>query len=230
MSDRFFWELFGLQAGASRRELHRAYRRLARESHPDLYPEDQKPFQELKMIALNEAYRYLLEEEGQEAQKASARRQAQEASAGRQAQEASAGRQEVPPEPEGQDLKRGPPGRKGHEEAEAAEVGFHHEPAYAYYKQGFVHYSRALHGIEALYQSIARYHRIHFNPRDDAYDRFAAGLSELRQAHGYFSRVAEEHAQSIWAQDARAKLARIERFSDLYRRILRNLKGSAAAP
>ncbi len=195
MSDRFFWELLGLQPGAGRRELHRAYRRLARESHPDLYPEDQKPFQELKMIALNEAYRFLLEEGGREAQEASPRRE------------------EAAPE-----------------EAETAEVGFHHEPAYAYYKQGFVHYSRALHGIEALYQSIARYHRIHFSPRDDAYDRFAASLSELREAHGYFSRVAEEHASSIWAQDARAKLARIERFSDLYRRILRNLKGSAAAP
>jgi curved DNA-binding protein CbpA len=219
MSDRFFWELFGLPAGASRRELQRAYRRLARESHPDLYPEDQKPFQELKMIALNEAYRCLLEEDG------------------REVQEASAGRDEVPLEPEGRDLNQAPPMPEGREaqkasaerEAETAEVGFHHEPAYAYYKQGFVHYSRALHGIEALYQSIARYHRIHFNPRDDAYDRFAAGLSELRQAHGYFSRVTEEHAASIWAQDARAKLARIERFSDLYRRILRNLKGSAAA-
>ncbi len=212
MSDRFFWELFGLQAGAGRRELHRAYRRLARESHPDLYPEDQKPFQELKMIALNEAYRYLLEE---------------------------GGREEAPPEPESQGPKQAPPAREAQkaspareerEEGEAAEVGLHHEPAYAYYKQGFVHYSRALHGIEALYQSIARYHRIHFNPRDDAYDRFAGSLSELRQAHGYFSRVAEEHAASIWAQDAQAKLARIERFSDLYRRILRNLKGSAAAP
>jgi hypothetical protein len=203
MSDRFFWELFGLQPGSARQELRRAYRRLARENHPDLYPEDQKPFQELKMSALNEAYRFLLEEGGGE---------------------------EAPPEPEGQGLQQAPASSQERDESPAAEVGFHHEPAYAYYKQGFVHYSRALHGIEALYQSIARYHRIHFNPRDDAYDRFTGSLSELRQAHGYFSRVAEEHAESIWAHDAQAKLARIERFSDLYRRILRNLKGSAAAP
>jgi curved DNA-binding protein CbpA len=209
MSDRFFWELFGLKPGSARQELRRAYRRLARENHPDLYPEDQKPFQELKMIALNEAYRYLLEE---------------------------GGREEAPPEPEGQGVQQASPAREAQqasptrEESPAVEIGFHHEPAYAYYKQGFVHYSRALHGIEALYQSIARYHRIHFNPRDDAYDRFAGSLSELRQAHGYFSRVTEEHAESIWAHDAQAKLGRIERFSDLYRRILRNLKGSAAAP
>jgi hypothetical protein len=203
MSDRFFWEMFGLKPGSGRRELRRAYHHLARESHPDLYPEDQKPFQELKMIALNEAYRYLLE---------------------------WGGREEDSPEPDSSAAERSPPPRPGRGEAVTAEVGFHHEPAYAYYKQGFVHYSRALHGIEALYQSIARYHRIHFNPRDDAYDRFAGSLSELRQAYGYFCRVAEEHGASIWAHDARAKLARIERFSDLYRRILRNLRGSAPEP
>jgi hypothetical protein len=202
MSERFFWEMFGLPPGSARREIRRAYHRLARESHPDLYPEDQKPFQELKMIALNEAYRYLMEWGGPE---------------------------EAAPEPEKPE-PRAPERHPGGEEALSVEVGFHHEPAYAYYKQGFIHYSRALHGIEALYQSIARYHRIHFNPRDDAYDRFAGSLTELRQAHGYFSRVAEEHGASIWAHDARAKLGRIERFSDLYRRILRNLKGSAPAP
>lgn len=221
MSDRFFWELLGLEPGSGRRELHRAYRRLARESHPDLYPEDQKPFQELKMIALNEAYRYLLEEGGRE------EAAPEEGQGPPQAPPAHRGPKQAP---RARQARKASPKREAAEEAEAAEVGFHHEPAYAYYKQGFVHYSRALHGIEALYQSIARYHRIHFSPRDDAYDRFAASLSELREAHGYFSRVAEEHAASIWAQDARAKLARIERFSDLYRRILRNLKGSAAAP
>ena len=217
MSDRFFWELLGLEPGASRRELHRAYRRLARESHPDLYPEGQKAFHELKMITLNEAYRFLLEEGGREEARPEEGR-------------TPLARQEPKQAPRVRRARKASTKSEGAEETEPAEVGFHHEPAYAYYKQGFVHYSRALHGIEALYQSIARYHRIHFSPRDDAYDRFAASLSELREAHGYFSRVAEEHASSIWAQDARAKLARIERFSDLYRRILRNLKGSAAAP
>jgi curved DNA-binding protein CbpA len=203
MSERFFWEMFDLPPGSARREIRRAYHRLARESHPDLYPEDQKPFQELKMIALNEAYRYLME---------------------------WGGRGETIPEPEAHGEERSPERNSAHEEASSVEVGFHHEPAYAYYKQGFIHYSRALHGIEALYQSIARYHRIHFNPRDDAYDRFAGSLTELRQAHSYFSRVADEHGASIWAHDARAKLGRIERFSDLYRRILRNLKDSSLAP
>ncbi len=103
-------------------------------------------------------------------------------------------------------------------------VGPHREPAYAYYKQGFIHYSRAIHGIQALYRSFRRPHPVHFDPRDDAYERFAGSLTELRLAHEYFQRVAGEHAGSVWAPDARVKLARIARFSELYRRILRNLR------
>ncbi len=67
----------------------------------------------------------------------------------------------------------------------------------------------------------------HFNPRDDAYERFAGSLNELRRAHEYFQRVAEEHSRSVWAPDARVKLLRVERFSELYRRILRNLRERA---
>jgi hypothetical protein len=109
----------------------------------------------------------------------------------------------------------------------ATGLGSHREPAYAYYKQGFVHYSRAIHGIQALYRSLRRLYPVHFDPRDDAYERFAGSLTELRRAHEYFQRVTEEHADSVWAPDARVKLARVERFSELYRRILRNLRDRA---
>ena len=184
MDDLYFWELLGLAPGADRRAIKRAYHRLARRNHPDFFPTDQKPLQELRMITLNEAYAYLLD-----------RRPG-----------------ELPAEPEPGAAGEPPPEEKS---AASAGVGFHREPAYAYYKQGFIHYSRAVHGIEA---------------RDDAAERFAAGLTELRRAHEYFTRVAEEHAGSGWAPDARVKLARIERFSGLYRKILRNLQGSAPAP
>jgi DnaJ-class molecular chaperone len=197
MEDRFFWELLGLEPGAGRREIQRAYHQLARENHPDFFPPDQKPLQELKMITLNEAYAYLMEDREEAAYEA----------------------------------ETGGAGTSVAEEGMASDaVGFHREPAYAYYKQGFIHYSRAIHGMEALYQSIKRTQRIHFNPRDDAYERFASSLPELRRAHEYFSHVAEEHLDSIWSHDARVKLARIERFSELYRRILNNLRGNPPAP
>jgi hypothetical protein len=78
-----------------------------------------------------------------------------------------------------------------------------------------------------LYRSFRRLYPAHFDPRDDAYERFAGSLTELRLAYEYFQRVAEEHAESVWAPDARVKLARVERFSELYRRILRNLRARA---
>jgi hypothetical protein len=210
MDDRYFWELLGLEPGADRRALKRAYHRLARQNHPDFYPPQEKPLQGLRMITLNEAYAHLLWRTGGSATQEA---RAEEAPAGRASRAGAASR--VAP------AERVTPAGPG----EA--VGLHREPAYAYYKQGFVHYSRAIHGIQALYRSFRRLHPVHFDPRDDAYERFAGSLTELRRAHEYFSRVAEEHAASPWAPDARVKLARVERFSELYRRILRNLRNRA---
>ena len=217
MDDRYFWELLGLEPGAGRKAVKQAYRRLARRNHPDFYPPGEKPLQELKMISLNEAYAHLLrgplrrvgEEEGEGTgdARSEAASAADAGAEGARATEGGVG--PTAPGPQGE------------------AVGPHREPAYAYYKQGFIHYSRAIHGIQALYRSFRRPHPIHFDPRDDAYERFAGSLTELRLAHEYFDRVAGEHSGSVWAPDARVKLARIERFSELYRRILRNLQARA---
>ena len=209
VDDRHFWELLGLQPGAGRQAIKRAYHRLARRNHPDFFPAADKPRQGLRMITLNEAYAHLLRRTGVDAESDADEGQAAEGSpaggpaTGRAAATASPAPAEASP---------------------AAGLGFHREPAYAYYKQGFVHYSRAIHGIQALYRSLRRLYPVHFDPRDDAFERFAGSLTELARAHEYFQRVAAEHADSVWAPDARVKLARVERFSELYRRILRNLR------
>ncbi len=203
MDERYFWELLGLKPGADRRALKRAYHQLARRNHPDFFPAGQKARQGLRMITLNEAYAHLLR-----------RTAVPEEAAG--AEEQPAG----PPPPEAPSSSAAPA-------SASSELGFHREPAYAYYKQGFVHYSRAIHGIQALYRSFRRLYPAHFDPRGDAFERFGGSLRELASAHAYFQRVAEEHADSVWAPDARVKLARVERFSELYRRILRNLRDRA---
>lgn len=202
VDDRHFWELLGLQPGAGRQAIKRAYHRLARRNHPDFFPAADKPRQGLRMITLNEAYAHLLRRTGVD--------DAAEAGEGQAAEDSLADRPAAAAE--------APP---------ASPLGFHREPAYAYYKQGFVHYSRAIHGIQALYRSLRRLYPVHFDPRDDAFERFAGSLSELARAHEYFQRVTAEHAESVWAPDARVKLARVERFSELYRRILRNLRDRA---
>jgi hypothetical protein len=102
------------------------------------------------------------------------------------------------------------------------EIGPHGDPAYAYYKQGFVNFSKGLHGIMA---------KRPLKIKKSAYDINSWASESLRcfhRAHGYFSRVVEEHPESIWCLDAREKLARIENFNELYRRILLNVKRKAS--
>jgi hypothetical protein len=205
VDDRHFWELLGLEPGAGRQAIKRAYHRLARRNHPDFFPAADKPRQGLRMITLNEAYAHLLRRTGVEEESGPGAGQPEDPPPGPAAAEPTS----APPPPA---------------EEPASPLGFHREPAYAYYKQGFVHYSRAIHGIQALYRSLRRLYPVHFDPRDDAFERFAGSLTELARAHEYFQRVTAEHAESVWAPDARVKLARVERFSELYRRILRNLR------
>lgn len=221
MSDRFFWQQLGLEPGANRREIKRAYHQLAQQNHPDIFPEERKPVQELKMIALNEAYAYLIgtirmsigigEDVGSPTGKDRQRRESCGQTGGIRIDDSWSG-----------------PGASGGAgtPSDRTDLGFHKDSSYAYYKQGFIHFSRAIHGIEALYQSLSGRRVVHFKPKDDAYRRFAEGLVELRRAHEYFSRVVQEFEKSVWKHDAKLKLGRIERFSSLYRRILGNLTGT----
>jgi len=60
LDDNAFRELLAIPVHATRAEIRRAYRQRARENHPDFFPPENKPAQELRMIALNEAYAHLL--------------------------------------------------------------------------------------------------------------------------------------------------------------------------
>jgi hypothetical protein len=100
----------------------------------------------------------------------------------------------------------------------------HGDPAYAYYKQGFINFSLAIHGIAEINRKIAAGRVPRFTRRYTAAEDIASSLGFLKAAHGYFSRVVENHTGSVWAADSRAKLRRIDRFTHIYRRILENLK------
>lgn len=64
-----------------------------------------------------------------------------------------------------------------------------------------------------------------FTRRYTAKEDIASSLEFLRAAHGYFTRVVDDHPGSVWSADAALKLRRIDRFTKLYRRILSNLGG-----
>jgi curved DNA-binding protein CbpA len=100
----------------------------------------------------------------------------------------------------------------------------HRDPAYVYYKQGFINFSLAIHGIADVSRHIAAGRIPRLTRRYTAAEYFGGSLSFLRAAHEYFARVVEDHPESVWAADSFAKLRRIERFTKLYGRILSNLK------
>ena len=100
----------------------------------------------------------------------------------------------------------------------------HRDPAYVWYKQGFINFSLAIHGIADVNRHIAAGRIPRLTRRYTATEYFGSSLAFLRSAHGYFARVVEDHPESVWAADSFAKLRRIERFTKLYGRILSNLK------
>jgi hypothetical protein len=211
--DAHFRRILGISGKAGRQEIRQAYRRLVMENHPDRYPAGSKCMQELRVIMLNEAYHALMESMADDGgRRTSGPRSAAEG-----------------------DRRTGGDVRGRHaaevpvcaaEERPAKAVGRHKDPAYAYYKQGFLHFSLAVHGIAEMNQKLAAQKLTGFRPYRVTQD-LANSLSLLGTAHGYFSRVVEEHAPCVWEADARVKLKRIERFTGLYRKILANLGAKA---
>ncbi|MHB1414690.1 MAG: J domain-containing protein [Chloroflexota bacterium] len=65
MSQCNYYDVLCLDCGASQRDIRRAYRRLVRDYHPDLHPENEDAAERMKRI--NEAYEVLSDPERQAA-------------------------------------------------------------------------------------------------------------------------------------------------------------------
>jgi curved DNA-binding protein CbpA len=196
MNDAYFRQILGVSAQADRDGIRQAYRRLVMENHPDRFPPEKKPLQDLAIITLTEAYTALM----------------------------SAPAVQAPPRaPQVSRTRRCPQRTSAGPDRKDSALAPHGDPSYAYYKQGFINFSLAIHGIAEINRKIAAGRVPRFTRRYTAKEDIASSLAFLRAAHGYFSRVVEEHPRSVWSADASAKLRRIERFTKLYRRILANL-------
>ncbi|HUI71246.1 MAG TPA: J domain-containing protein [Spirochaetia bacterium] len=196
MNDDYFRQILGVSPEADRDGIRQAYRKLVMENHPDRFPPEKKALQDLAMITLTEAYTALMSSP-------------------------------APDRADSQQRSNGPsvrrPVQSGPSNGNHSALAPHGDPSYAYYKQGFINFSLAIHGIAEINRKISAGRVPRFTRRYTAREDIASSLAFLRAAHGYFSRVVEDHPHSVWNADANAKLRRIERFTKLYRRILANL-------
>jgi hypothetical protein len=205
--DSSFREILGVSAEATREQIRQAYRLRVMENHPDRFPPERKPFQELTTIALTEAYTTLMRGIGDD------RRGAQR----------SPGAAAAPAAPAPRPQETQATGTAA-DAAPAAGLMRPRDPAYAWYKQGFINFSLAIHGMAAVNRKIAASRSLPSRRRFNTAEYFGTSLAYLRTAHGYFTRVVEEYAGSPWVADSRFKLRRIEGLTAVYRRILRNVR------
>ncbi len=200
MNTVLYASILKVRPDADEAEIKRAYRHLARENHPDFYPDEYKEIQELKMMQINEAYHFLITTRKEDNRSSKPSRKKYHESA-----DYKSGWEEWQ--------------RKRYKNlSPEKDIGDHKDPAYAYYKQGFINFSKGLNGIMA-----DRSRKRHANLT--SLKRWATNsLQYFHEAGRYFSRVVSEYPESIWSIDAEEKLLRIERFNALYKRILLNLK------
>ncbi|MFW6181146.1 MAG: DnaJ domain-containing protein [Spirochaetota bacterium] len=197
MASFFYYQVLGVRPGETPDRIKKAYYRLVRDNHPDRFPEEMKELQRLKLIRIIDAYKAVTAPGGGPRAGAMPRGEGGTESTGRD----GAGR-----------------GPHAGEPAEANQVGSHRDIQYAYYKQGFLHYSRALCGISSIERDVRR--------RNDLYylRRFSSALVSLRRADHYFSTLVDRYPDSIWSHDALVKIRRAAFFHGLYRKILLNIE------
>lgn len=194
MISSYYYEVLGIKEGAGLKEVKKAYHQLVRQNHPDLFPEEKKELQELKMIEINEAYARITErlklQPGEE-------QNWKEKTCNKLFKTTYSTEHCI--------INKNIPGP-------------HRDIQYVYYKQGFEHFSRAVSGIKSIERRVTLKNDLYY------LRRFSASLYYLRKADMYFSKLVEDYPESIWSADASFKIRKIEYFNRLYRKILLNIE------
>ncbi len=216
----YFYSILDLKPPVTIEQLKEAYHRQAKKNHPDLFPDDKKSSRQLKMMKINEAYMSLMQEfmsvgrpEGAVSRRrTSDNRQGGEGSSGR-------GQQGAREEKNGDSDTVYSPVK-----AEDKMVAGLRDPAYSYYKRAFTFYQ---YGYMELFKKDPRIIRSQL-AKLKTYDAYIlkltiAALRYFEQSYRYFRKVIEEYPESIWINDSKVKLRKIEKYNGIYHKICTNL-------
>ncbi|MFW6289106.1 MAG: DnaJ domain-containing protein [Spirochaetota bacterium] len=206
--------ILGLGANASLEEVRASYRRLAKRNHPDLFPDEQRARQQLKMMRVNEAYMIALAELADRRPTAAGR----EATRDRSSRPTGS-----PPDFETFFASWKQKARPGAPSPDRS-VGALRDPAYAYYKQGFRCFNLGSTELARKEAHKLRLALVTEGSADGYILRLALrALHYFERSYSYFLVVVDRYPGSPWAPDARLKLRRLEKFSLVYQRICENL-------
>lgn len=189
----YYYELFELSEKYTIEELKKAYRKLVKQHHPDLFKcNHQKKFQEVKMAQINEAFIRLKDQLTSHNENIS---------------------------PLMNNLKKN------------TMQLLAKDNSYYYYKKGFIFFTKAINkkyhkvGVIVSENSIKCFNIEQFSDENIKND-YINSFKLLRLADYYFSIVINDYPKSIWSNDAISKLKEIERFYNLYQKILNNINSS----
>ncbi len=185
-----FYKILGITPEVPLERIKEAYHLAAKRNHPDLFSEEFRHTQQLKMMKINEAYLTIVAETGDF----------------KGIRPAMPGNTSVP----GEKLQG------------SNQVGPLKDPAYAYYKQGFKHYSDGQRKFYNRYLKEEQKIRYVFDWKY-LLKLATESLQAFERSYIYFRKVVEEHPGSIWARDADLKIKRLQRFNAIYRRICSNI-------
>ncbi len=192
-----YYDLLSVGPEASREEIKRAYRAVAKRSHPDLFPESERGRQQLRMMQINEAYMALLCERTADTRPAAPAF----ADQSERGERSGAGCAPV---------------------AEERAVGGLKDPAYTYYKLGFRYFSEGRRIFLKRY--VVGEQRVDFTTENVDVLRLAvASLHYFHRSYSCFMTVARDYPTSLWARDAEVKIYYLNRYNVIYQRICDNL-------
>ena len=198
-----YYKILGVEPGAPPDRVKEAYYQAAKKNHPDLFPEEERHSRQLNMMRINEAYLCIVT---QNSNFRPGRRGDNDAGT----RSAATGK-----------ISRRPRG-------EEKNLSHLRDPAYTYYKLGFTYYTR---GRKAFFDRYKpRENRFHYMMDNREILLLAISCLKLfEKSYTYFSRVVEDHPDSIWYKDTVTKMYYLERYNAIYHRICTSIAAQIEA-